>query len=63
MPEDTDSRGTAPEQIVDYDAFLSHASADKHPGMSNSLRGCATKVRGCDAMPGNSSLAITCSCA
>ena len=29
MPEDTDSRGTAPEQIVDYDAFLSHASEDK----------------------------------
>src|SRR5439155_17680905 len=29
MPEDTDSRGTASEQIVDYDAFLSHASADK----------------------------------
>lgn len=29
MPEDTDNRGTAPEQIVDYDAFLSHAREDK----------------------------------
>jgi hypothetical protein len=28
MPEDTDNRGTAPEQIVDYDAFLSRTSED-----------------------------------
>jgi hypothetical protein len=29
MPEDTDSSGATPRQVIDYDAFLSHASEDK----------------------------------
>jgi len=29
MPEDTDSSDTTPRQVIDYDAFLSHASEDK----------------------------------